>query len=573
MRGSKAIALTAVLGMLLTGLIIGGSSQAAPKGRFGYRARPGDPPLSGAASRRVVQGKRGVRTEAGTEAAVQAQVASDDIQVNGDNKADPFDQFGSGEGWPANETSIAVNPTDPSNVIAAANDYEAGVDSVQGLYASFDGGHTWPYSRHTRQVITPDRTMYGSGDPVVAFDRDGVAYTSFIAFGRADCASYVGVLRSPDKGVTWSTPADVSPEGSGLQGGDGIVVQNGGPDDCRIFHDKEWMTTGPRPAGSALVPGTEARFTSPDRIYVTWTRFDFGPGGTSFVDAPIVSAFSDDGGRHWSQPRRISGSARFCSVQSGDADGNQCDENQFSVPIVDPRTGTVYVAYENFNTGGDGQYLIVRSTNGGRVWSRPTRITTVFDGPDRYPVCQGSQTLDRMCARTNAAGNIDVNPNNGNLYLTFADNRNGTAGNTNTDVLVVRSTDGGQTWSTPLNITESSRDDQWFPWLSVAPTGTVAVTYFDRRYTPPKLIDTSLSQSTNGGTSFTTQRVSEVSWNPDLAFRLGTFIGDYNGLDTTATTALPFWTDARFAEPNVRGNNPPHQQSDVMTDVEPLRGS
>ena len=61
-----------------------------------------------------------------------------------------------------------------------------------------------------------------------------------------------------------------------------------------------------------------------------------------------------------------------------------------------------------------------------------------------------------------------------------------------------------------------------------------------------------------------------MSWNPDLAFRLGIFIGDYNGIDTTATDALPFWTDARFAEPNTPGNNPPHQQSDVMVDVEPL---
>jgi hypothetical protein len=65
--------------------------------------------------------------------------------------------------------------------------------------------------------------------------------------------------------------------------------------------------------------------------------------------------------------------------------------------------------------------------------------------------------------------------------------------------------------------------------------------------------------------------VSEVSWNPDLAFRLGLFIGDYNGLDTWFRVAFPFWTDGRFAEPNVAGNNPPNQQSDVMVDVEPLR--
>ena len=76
--------------------------------------------------------------------------------------------------------------------------------------------------------------------------------------------------------------------------------------------------------------------------------------------------------------------------------------------------------------------------------------------------------------------------------------------------------------------------------------------------------------SKDAAAGWSLRRVSDVSWNADLAFRLGVFIGDYNGLDTTATTAIPFWTDARFAEPNVEGNNPPHQQSDVMVDLERL---
>ena len=112
----------------------------------------------------------------GAVTAAEPLVESDDVQVNGDNKANPTDQFGSGEGLPANETSIAVNPLDPNIVAAAANDYEPAVDGVQGIYMSFDGGHTWPYSRHARQVVTPDRRMLGSGDPVVAWDSAGVVY-------------------------------------------------------------------------------------------------------------------------------------------------------------------------------------------------------------------------------------------------------------------------------------------------------------------------------------------------------------------------------------------------------------
>ncbi len=568
MKVSRLWAAGAVL--VLTGAMMtmaGTTSQAAPAGRFGYQPGPGHPQLSGVANRDLMSADRGVVAD--RDARVTARVASDDVQANGDNKANPSDQFGSGAGLPANETAIAINPTDPRNVIAGSNDYEPAVDSTMGLYVSFDGGRTFPHSGHARQVITPDRIMYGSGDPVLAFDRDGVAYASFIAFGRANCDSYIAVSRSTDKGVTWTVPSDDVPPGSGTTPDDGIVVHNGGPDDCRIFHDKEWMTTGPRPAGATLVPGTDQGFVSPDRLYVTWTEFDFDEGGTGFVDSPIVIAYSDDQGRHWSTPTEISGSSSLCAFQTGDADG-ACDEDQFSVPVVDPRNGTVHVVFQSFNVNSTerSQYLAVRSTDGGATWEAPRFITDVFDGADKYPVCEGSQTLDLMCARVNAAGNVDLDPRTGRLYLTFADNRNGTATDTNTDVFVTSSGNGGRTWSTPRNLTQGSVDDQWFPWLSVAPDGVVSVTYFDRRYGGPKLIDTSLSVSTNNAASFTTRRVSEQSWNPDLAFRLGVFIGDYNGLDSSRGVAIPCWTDARFAEPNTPGNNPPNQQSDVMVDAE-----
>ncbi len=560
-------AVLALAGSVVT--LAGTTSQAAPSGRFGYEPAPGRPQLSGVADRELTATDRGVVADRNARAA--ASVASDDIQANGDNKANPTDQFGSGAGFPQNETVIAINPTDSHNVIAGSNDYEYAVDSTMGIYVSFDGGHTWPHSGHARQVITPERNMYGTGDPVLAFDREGVAYASFIAFGRSNCDSYIAVSRSTDKGVTWTAPTADVPGGSGTILGDGIVAHNGGPDDCRIFHDKEWMTAGRRPPGTPLVPGTDQGFVSPDRLYVTWTRFDFDEGGTGFVDSPIVIAYSDDQGRHWSAPVEVSGTSGRCTFQTGDADG-ACDEDQFSSPVVDPRDGTLYVAFQNFNVDSreKSQYLLARSTDGGASWGTPRFVTDVFDGADKYPICQGSQTLDLMCARIDAAGNLDIDPRTGQLYLSFADNRNGTAADTNNDVFVTRSGNGGRGWSRPLNITKGSVDDQWFPWLSVSPDGVVSVAYFDRRYSGPKLIDTSLSVSVNKAASFATRRVSEQSWNPDLAFRLGVFIGDYNGLDTSTGVAIPCWTDARFAEPNTPGNNPPNQQSDVMVDVEKI---
>ena len=573
MRKMRVLAAVSVVGVMLVTMSAVGPSQADPAGRFAFEAEPGRPALSGVADPSILLGTEGVTASAAIARVQAAAARSDDIQANGDNKADPGAQrFGSGEGLPANETSIAINPTDPRNVIGGANDYEPGVDSVMGIYTSFDGGRTWPWSRHARQIITPARKMLGSGDPVIAFDSEGVAYAAFIAFGRDDCDSYIAVIRSEDKGVTWTVPVDSESEGTGLLVGDGITVHNDGPADCQFFHDKEWMTTGPRPDGVPLVEGTDLEDVSPDRLYVTWTRFDSGPAGDTFVESPIYLAYSDDQGRHWSTAQEISGSnAEFCEPQFGDPDPPACDENQFSVPVVDPRNGALHVAFENANVVccEFNQYLVVSSNDGGQTFSDPVRITEVADGPDKYPICAGTQTLDDMCARVNAAGNIDIDPRNGTLYLAFADNRNGSAEDTNTDVLVSKSTDGGATWSPAQQVTTSG-DDQFFPWLSVAPNGIVAIAYFDRQYGHP-LIDTSLAVSTDASATWSLRRVSEVSWDPNLAFRLGVFIGDYNGLDTTKRIAIPFWTDARFAEPNVEGNNPPHQQSDVMVDRERLR--
>ena len=52
---------------------------------------------------------------------------------------------------PHNETSIAVNPTDPTNMIGGANDYQLAINPgghvsesvLSRAHVTFDGGRTW----------------------------------------------------------------------------------------------------------------------------------------------------------------------------------------------------------------------------------------------------------------------------------------------------------------------------------------------------------------------------------------------------------------------------------------------
>ena len=113
-----------------------------------------------------------------------------------------------------NETPLAVNPTNPQNVIAGANDWN--YNDGCAVNASFDGGKTW--TRTLPNGFIPGITKYTNdpavagtgpydygGDPAVAFGPDGSAY--FACFGYQASPPYGVTLllsRSTDGGRTWT---------------------------------------------------------------------------------------------------------------------------------------------------------------------------------------------------------------------------------------------------------------------------------------------------------------------------------------------------------------------------------
>jgi hypothetical protein len=351
--------------------------------------------------------------------------------------------------------------------------------------------------------------------------------------------------------------------------------------DCSVFLDKEYMAVdnsgGPHDG----------------RIYVTYTRFFF-EGGATYYEGPIFLAYSDDGGVSWAVVGEVNGaSADLCEYQEdttggtgpgatgADATAYDCDENQFSYPVVGS-DGTLYVHFFNgqneseWQGGGfdgtgafefDSQILVVRVNPDTFAVDGPYQVSMVSDGLTNYPYSpfNGRQTVCNGGWRLNAAGNIAIGPSN-ELYVVWSDNRNGDefayqtfvnaadgsctgAERTSTDVFISKSVDGGVTWSAPMKISNDPPDfDNWFPWAAVGDNGWVWVVYYDRRVSGDNtLTDAWVALSRNGGATWQEYRVSEASSDFfNGFFGSPSFIGDYNGIAVAGQKAYPFWTDSRL---------------------------
>ena len=449
---------------------------------------------------------------------------------------------------PQNETTVAVNPTNPLNVVAGTNDYRVccdftGLNDGTGwAYYSFDGGASW----HNVQLpgLTAETGGSGNfkrtdaaGDPALAFGPDGTLYYANIVFSRVSFASGVAVSVSHDGGATWSDPNMVA------------FIDAG-----KYFNDKEWIAAGPD--GS---------------VVVTWTRFSLGPHGAGYLSSPIVAAYSKNGGQSWN---------RQGSPVSDDAH----PYDQGSAPQFAP-DGTLYVAYEGGTPSSSytqDAMIVARSTDGGASFSN-TEVGRVYDDNDCYPVFGGRQTLTGEHFRLNSYPSFSVDPASGRLAIVWADDQGagtcGTGGSsfTGTTSAQVKLVSGA--WgslSAPTRITTGA-GDKVFPSVA-ARNGVIAASYYTRDYasthnpatcnvaigsTAPGphpvptassvCLDYAARSSTSGFASQT--RLTTEGSNPYIEFANGSFIGDYSQIALGSDgVAHPVWTDFR-GRPGVTAAN------------------
>jgi hypothetical protein len=406
---------------------------------------------------------------------------------------------------PVNDSPIAINPKNASQIATAGNDYNCG--TLQGFHTSGDGGSTF---HHACLLAATGYT--GSGDPFIAYDQNNNLFAGGIDCLTQSCSTTsIVISKSTNNGTSYPTPViAVNPLYSG-----GIA-------------DKPWLEID-----------TNLASTRVNTLYLSTTQFDTSSNST------IAVSHSTNAGSTWSAAVAVDSKQIFPNV------------DQFSDLAV-AKNGTVYVTWLRCTSNGSGcggtaaTVFFSRSTDGGNTWSAPLAVGKVNLAPNPCGAFFGClpNAFDRVSNIPVVAVDNSTATTAGALYIATY------SYNTTTKwmrVQVVRSTNGGSTWSTPVLVAPSTaKNDEFFPWLNVSSTGVVGVTWLDRRNDASNLSYQAYAAfSTTGGTSFTNAKLATASSNPNNDGFGGNFLGDYTGNSWTGTRLYAGWPDTRTGTASV----------------------
>jgi hypothetical protein len=473
-----------------------------------------------------------------------------------------------------NEPAVAIDPLDPAIAVAGANEeidvapcagsscpFTPGV-GTSGVYFSTDGGARWTQptyqggwsARTGTPGIGPIGTLPGylqaglvsDGDPALAFGprpvnghfswANGVrlyygnltanfpgakAFSGFeaVAVSRTDNLA----AAMANDASAWMAPVIVTRQNSAL------------------FSDKD-----------AVWADNVASSPFFGRVYVCNIAFRSEEISPNSLAGPVMVDTSTDGGSTWVQ-RQVSQATN--NIRTG---GRQ------DCALRTDSHGVVYLMYHNFNVQLNSDTIVQqRSFDGGATFTRP-QVIAVIGQTGQFDPVQARFTIDGVAgARTSSYPSFDIA--NGaptgagatnEIAVTWTDAR---AGLNKEQAFLETSTNGGRTYSAPVAISQAGdRANQ--PAIAITPDGTrLWLTY--NAYLLPWQSTTSAARPELGvvrmaaigaggaaGTFTTVLRGATGDARGSSANNLTSeFLGDYNDIKATATSALAVWNDTRRA--------------------------
>jgi hypothetical protein len=499
-------------------------------------------------------------------AAVAAQAASESL-VTGGSPPTPFPQN------KQNEPSVAIDPANPSVVVAGSNDeideppcdgsdcpFVQGIGN-SGVYFSFDGGTSWTqpaYQGYSGRDGTPgpgpigtlphyyEHGLVSDGDPGIAFgpQPDGAGGFSYEDGSRLYYSNLTSNFSTVKKDFTF-------------KGFEAIAVshtddpQAAAADDAGAWSDpsivskrrQSQTTFSDKPAIWADNAESSDHFGN---AYVCYTQFKSQQANGP---EPIAVSRSTDGGENWSRPRTLTASHN-----------NANNPGRQGCAVRTDSQGVVYVVWED-TAGKHSVFDLSRSFDGGVTWERPRVIAQVTDVGVFDNV--RSISFDGIAgARTGSFPSLDIAngaPSGADapdtLALGWSD---GADGLNNEHALVQLSGNQGRTWSQPDQVEEPG-DRPDFAFIGLSPDGTDLYTVYDGFLDPfrdntsdPRRFQGVLRHSDVAGTTIsgtsTLHRGAIGDGRASSANALiDEFLGDYNAVSATDDGAVAVWNDARDA--------------------------
>jgi hypothetical protein len=307
-------------------------------------------------------------------------------------------------------------------------------------------------------------------DPVLQSDAAGSFY--YFSLGlpppSAPRQYHVSLFKSVDGGVSWRSAVDA-------RGG-----------------DKEWFaidrTTG----------------VGRGNVYGSWDRVFSCCSMTDFVR-------SIDGGASFENPLQLPPPALRWGALDVGPDGTLYVAGALNLNSPNPPTG----------------HVVSRSSNAQLRSTAPVFEQTLH-------VDLGGRTATRSINNIGLLGQVwiatdhSTGPARGNVYLLGSVERPGLDP---ADVMFIRSTDRGETWSAPIRVnddTSGSGAFQWFGSLAVAPSGRIDVIWNDTRHDPAKRAsEVMYSYSLDGGVTWSKNVPVTPEFDPGIGYPQNFKLGDY----------------------------------------------
>jgi hypothetical protein len=394
------------------------------------------------------------------------------------------------------ENSIFIDPQTEDHTLNSNNSTDWTGATVNQLFGadylySLDAAATWGGSIN-------GAGQGNVGDPTTAIGVNGWWY-----IGKISGAWGQNVAYSTDQGQTWID-----------------VVAAPGPGGYNLL-DKNHMWI-------------DNSVSSPFQgyLYNAWTSFISGTPS----DGEIQVVRSNDHGLSWTTPMLVSTAINAGSHNQG-------------VNIQTGPDGEAYLFWSVYDSWPSDEVAIgmAKSMDGGGSFTPAVRIIGNLKGIRTT----GTSKNMRVNSFPVAAVDISDGPNRGNIYVVWANiGVPGINSGNDIDIYMIRSTDDGSTWSTPIRVNQDPSGlgkTHYLPWITCDPvTGNLCVVYYDDRNTTSAKCETWVSYSYDAGDSWTDMKVSDVSFTPGPIPGLAAgYFGDYLGVSSNNMKVYPVWTDNR----------------------------